>query len=228
MCEQLGAGVVVGGAVIIGFRGGNALHATAGGRVVRVDAQNVFVLALGVVVLAEVVVAFSRVEFAADLIDILGMLIGERRIGADWVVEIGKFAFRLKIVRVLRNHRFEKRAGFGIFADLAVLHRESDAGVTEVSDVTLAAIGEARCIGHALNCLCVLVDRLLVIAFGIGLTAFGKKAITLDGGVLAAKHFALRKVAVTVTAFAGVGDGHDAGQGACQSHQGHDAATGEN
>ena len=226
--EKLGAGVIVGGAVVIGFCGSDALHATAGGGVVGIDAQDIFVLALRVVVFAEIVVAFGRIERAADLVDILGVFVSERRVGADRVVEVAEFAFGFEIVRVLGDHRFEQRAGFGIFADLAVLHRECDAGITEVIDVALAAIGEGRGVRHALDSLRVFVDRLLVVAFRISLATFGKKSIAFGGGVLTAQHFALCKAAVAVAAFTGVGHRHDAWQRACHGHQGNDGATGEN
>jgi hypothetical protein len=87
------------------------------------------VLAFGIVVLAEVVVAFGRVELAAHLIDILGVLIGEGWVGANRIVEVRKLTLCLGVVRILCDHGFEKRAGFGIFADLTVLHRERDAGI---------------------------------------------------------------------------------------------------
>ena len=228
MREQLGAGVIVGGAVVIGFCGGDALHATAGGGVVGIDAQDIFVLALRVVVFAEVVVAFGRVERTADLVDILGVFVSESRVGADRVVEVAEFAFGFEIVRVLSDHRFEQRAGFRVFADLAVLHRQCDAGIAEVIDVALPAIGEGRGVRHALDGLRVLVDRLLIVAFRIRFTALGEQTIAFGGGVLTAQHFALSKAAVARAAFTGMSVGDDAWQRACHSHECDGGATGKN
>ena len=156
------------------------------------------------------------------------MLVGESRIGADRVVEVAELAFGFEIVRVLGDHRFEQGARFRVFADLAVLHRKCDTGITEVLDVALAAIGEGRGVGHALNGLRVLVDCLLIVTFRIRFTAFGKKSIAFGGGVLTAQHFALRKAAVAVATFTSMGAGDNAWQRACYGHQGDDGATGKN
>jgi hypothetical protein len=98
--EEFRAGLIVGGAVIVGFGGGEAFKSAAGGGVVGIDAENVLVFAFGGVELAEVVVAFRGVEGAADLIDILGVLVSERRVGADRIVEVAEFAFGIGVAGI--------------------------------------------------------------------------------------------------------------------------------
>ena len=224
--EQLGAGLIEGGAVVVRLGGGEALHAAAGGGVVGIDAEHVFVFALGLVELAEIEIAFSSVKGAADLIDVLGMLVSERGIGADGIVQITELAFGEGVVGIHGNDIVEQGAGLGVFAHLAVLHGERHAGIGKVLGITLAAVGKHRRFRQLLDRLRVFVHGLLVIALGIGLTAFGKQAVRLGHIILAADHFTLGKAAVAITGFTGICHGGDDWHGGCGGHQRDGGATG--
>ena len=107
--QQLRASVIVGGAIVVGLRGVHALQATAGGGVEGVEAQHFFVFALGIVVFAQVVVALGGVEPAAHLVHVLGVLVGQRGLGADRVVQITQFAGGIAVVGIHGEKVFEQR-----------------------------------------------------------------------------------------------------------------------
>ena len=146
------------------------------------------------------------------------MFVGERGVGADRVLEIAKFAGGLGVEGVHGNHAFEESAGLGVFADLAVLHGEGDAGIRQVGDVALPTVGDHRGIREAIQCLAVFVNRLLIVPGSESGAAFIEKGVGLGDRLLAADHFALGETAEAGHAFAGMGNGEGDGHGGCHGH----------
>ena len=132
--------MIVGCAIVIGLGDGYALQTAAGGGVVGIDAKHLVVLALRVIVFSKVEIAFRRIETTAHLVHVLGMLIGERRIRADRIVEVTELALCIPIVRINGEDAFQKQAGFRVFPDLAVLHGERDTRIAEVGDIHRPAV----------------------------------------------------------------------------------------
>ena len=74
--QHLSAGVIVGGAVVSALCFSDFFEPLAGGYVVRIDPECLFIFDFGLVKFAEVVGTFGDVEVAADRVDILGLLVG--------------------------------------------------------------------------------------------------------------------------------------------------------
>ncbi len=156
------------------------------------------------------------------------MLVSERRIGADRIVEETEFLFGEGVLRIDGEDAFEQGAGLGILAHPAVLHGEGDTGVGKVAGVAGAAVIESRRVGQPVERLRVFVHGLLEVAARIGFTAFGDQAVGIRDIVLTADDLALSKAAVTVSAsaFTGIRAGGDDGQSGGQGHEGDDGAAG--
>ncbi len=138
--------MIVGCAIIISLRSGNSFHATAGCGIKRIDPKHRFVISLRGVEFPEIVIALGHVQPTADGIDVLGMLVGQRRVGANRVIKVTEFLFRGKVIwiDIRSKHALKEGAGLFILAHLAELLGEGDARIAEMLGVTDAALSERQ------------------------------------------------------------------------------------
>ena len=134
------------------------------------------------------------------------MLVGQRRVGADGIVEVTQLSLCGEIVRIdIRSKNpIEKRPRLVILAYLAEFLGKSHTGPGKVIRVTGAAVGKGGCIGKDAQRRAELVHRLLVIGLGECLAAFDEKAIRFGNRFLPADDLTLGKAAhAGISAFAG-------------------------